>query len=74
MIKNKVEISSLVGLKFQSTVICNYGIGGNHKFLLSITDVVTKDKTDCYFKVIVDSFCVITTPTLQTAINVYNKY
>ena len=74
MIRNKVDISSLVGLKFQSTVACNYGIGGKHKFILSITEVLTKEKTDFYFKVIVDSSCVITTPTLQTAIEVYNKH
>jgi len=75
MKKHEVNINEFIGKTFQSTLAMSYGCGDiNHKLLLSIAEVVSKDVTKFYYKVIVDSVGVLTTPILQTAIEEYNQY
>ena len=74
MKKHEVNIQQLVGAKFQSILAASSDCDGNSKHLISVTEILDKDVSDFSFKVVVDNICVITTPTLQTAINVYNKH
>ena len=72
--KHEVNIQNFIGRTYQSTLSLACGFGDiNHKALLSIAEIIDEEHIEYYFKVIVDSVCVITTQSLKTAINVYNK-